>query len=33
LFSVGWTERASSLGDVSVKRNELSVNLGLELAP
>jgi hypothetical protein len=33
LFSVGWTERTSSLGEVSVKRNELSVNFGLELAP
>ena len=33
LFSVGWTERTSLLGEASVKRNELSVNLGLELAP
>jgi len=33
LFSVGWTERASSLGELNARRNELSVNLGLELAP
>lgn len=28
-----WTERASSLGELNAKRNELSVHLGLELAP
>jgi len=33
LFSIGWTERASSLGELSAKRNELSVSLGLELVP
>ena len=33
LFSIGWTERASSLGGLEAKRNELFVNLGLELAP
>ena len=33
LFSVSWTERASSLGGLNARRNELSVNLGLELAP
>lgn len=33
LLSIGWTERASSLGELSAKRNEFSANLGLELAP
>jgi hypothetical protein len=33
LFSISWTERASSLGNLNARRNELSVNLGLELAP
>lgn len=33
LLSVGWTQRESSLDDVVVKRNELSLNLGLQLAP
>lgn len=33
LFSIAWTERASTLGELSAKRNELSVSLGLELAP
>jgi hypothetical protein len=33
LFSIGWTERESSLGELRAKRNELSVSLGFELAP
>ena len=33
LFSVSWSERASSLGERTARRNELSLNLGLELAP
>ena len=32
LFSLSWAERESSLGELRAKRNELSLNLGLELA-
>lgn len=32
LFSLSWTERESRLGELRAKRNELSLNLGLELA-
>jgi hypothetical protein len=32
LFSLAWTQRESTLGELSVRRNELSVSLGLELA-
>jgi hypothetical protein len=32
LFSVSWTERESTLGELRARRNELSTNMGLELA-
>lgn len=33
LLSINWTQRAGSVGDVHVSRNELSLNVGVELAP
>jgi len=33
LLSVNWTNRTGTVGDVHVSKNELSLNVGAELAP